>query len=95
MQTNSIWDREFKKGRSKICGRQSLKNLKGYGLPKADHAPFKFFKGCLPQILLGPFLNTWTQLILLILSIPTKNIRNSGFLMFSGGMERAWLLEMV
>ena len=22
----------------------------------------KFFKGCLPQILLGPFLNTWTQM---------------------------------
>ena len=74
----------FKNGPSKICGRHRLKIY-----------PFKFFKGCLPQILLGPFLNTWTQLILLILSIPTKNIRNSGFLMFSGGMERAWLLEMV
>ena len=24
---------------------------------------FKFFKGCLPQILLGPFLNSWTHLI--------------------------------
>ena len=24
---------------------------------------FKFFKGCLPQILLGPFLNTLTQMI--------------------------------
>ena len=24
---------------------------------------FKFFKGCLPQILLGPFLNTLTYLI--------------------------------
>ena len=23
---------------------------------------FKFFKGCLPQILLGPFLNTLTQI---------------------------------
>ena len=23
---------------------------------------FKFFKGCLPQILLGPFLNTLTKL---------------------------------
>ena len=22
----------------------------------------KFFKGCLPQILLGPFLNTFTQI---------------------------------
>ena len=24
--------------------------------------PYKFFKGYLPQILLGPFLNTWTHL---------------------------------
>ena len=26
--------------------------------------PFKFFKGCLPQILLGPFLNTLSHLLL-------------------------------
>ena len=25
---------------------------------------FKFFKGCLPQILLGPFLNALTQVVL-------------------------------
>ena len=25
---------------------------------------FKFFKGCLPQILLGPFLNTLSQMSL-------------------------------
>ena len=24
---------------------------------------FKFFKGCLPQIFLGPFLNTWYHLV--------------------------------
>ena len=29
--------------------------------------PFKFFKGCLPQILLGPFLNTLPHIILLLL----------------------------
>ena len=46
-----IWDKVFKNGPSKICGRKSLKNLKGYGL-------LKFFKGCRPQILLGPFLNS-------------------------------------
>ena len=28
----------------KICGRQPLKNLKGYGLPKADHIPSNFLK---------------------------------------------------
>ena len=40
-------DKVFKNGPSEICGRQPLKNLKCH---------FKFFKGCLPQILLGPFL---------------------------------------
>ena len=29
-----IWDKVFKSGPSKICGRQPLKNLKGYGLLK-------------------------------------------------------------
>ena len=32
--------------------------------------PFKFFKGCLPQILLGPFLNTWTHLKLPMYKTP-------------------------
>ena len=49
------WDKVFKNGPSEICGRQPLENLKGYGL-------LKFFKGCLPQILLGPFLNTLSQM---------------------------------
>ena len=43
-----IWDKIFKNGPSKICGRQPLKSLKGYGV--------------LPQILLGPFLNTLSHL---------------------------------
>ena len=43
------WVKVFKNGPSKICGRQLLKNL-------------KFFKGYLPQILLGPFVNTLTQM---------------------------------
>ena len=29
-----IWDKVFKNGPSKICGKQSFKNLKGYGLLK-------------------------------------------------------------
>ena len=37
LNSNDIWDKVFKNGLSKICGRQPLKNLKGYGLPKADH----------------------------------------------------------
>ena len=36
------WEKVFKNAPSKICGRQPLKNFKGYGL----------------QIVLGPFLNT-------------------------------------
>ena len=27
-----IWDKVFKNGPGKICGRQPLKNLEGYGL---------------------------------------------------------------
>ena len=40
----NIWDEVFKNGPSKICGRQPLKNLKEYGLPKADHTPSYFLK---------------------------------------------------
>ena len=32
--SNYAWDKVFKSGRSKICGRKPLKNLKGYGLLK-------------------------------------------------------------
>ena len=40
-------------GPSKVCGRQPLKNLKEYMcLGRPYH--FKFFKGCLSQILFGP-----------------------------------------
>ena len=46
---------------SKICGRQPLKNLKGCCLPKQTIL-LQFFKGCLPQILLGLFLNTWAHM---------------------------------
>ena len=61
---NYIWVKVFKNGSSKIFGRQPLKNLQWYGLPSRPYY-FKFFKGCLPQILLGSFLNTLTHFILL------------------------------
>ena len=32
--TTYNWDKVLKNGPSKICGRQPLKNLKGYGLLK-------------------------------------------------------------
>ena len=56
------WDKGFKNGKSKICGRQPLKiwgDMVRWGRPEQ----FKFFKGCLSQILLGPFLNTLPQII--------------------------------
>ena len=43
----------FKNESSKICGRQPLKNC------LSGPYSFKFFKGCLPQVLLGSFLNIW------------------------------------
>ena len=46
---NYIRVKVFKNEPSKISGRQPLKNLKDYGLLST---------GCLPQILLSPFLNT-------------------------------------
>ena len=52
-----ILDKAFKNGPSKICGRQPLKQT----------MPLQFFKGCLPQVLLGPFLNTLTYLCLKII----------------------------
>ena len=57
----NIWVKVFKNGPSNICGRQPLKKLKWR--PYSS----KFFKGCLPQILLGPFLITLTHLLLSVL----------------------------
>ena len=37
---------------------------------KVDHIPFKFFKGCFPQILFGPFSNTLSQMQLINLLVP-------------------------
>ena len=55
------WDIVFKNGPSKNFERQPLKNLKGYGLLSRPY-PFKFFKDCLPQTLLGPFLNILSEI---------------------------------
>ena len=37
---NNIWFKVFKNGRSKIRGKQPLKNLKWYGLPKESSTNF-------------------------------------------------------
>ena len=54
--------RVFKNGPRKICGRQPLRNLKRYGVLRQTIS-LQIFKGCFLQILLGPFLNTWTQIV--------------------------------
>ena len=55
----------FRGGLSKFCGRQPLKNLKGFGT-------LKFYKGCLPQNLLSPLLNTLSQMFCKITLLLTK-----------------------
>ena len=39
-----ICDKVFNNGQTKNCRRQPLKNLKEYGLVKADHTPSIFSK---------------------------------------------------
>ena len=48
-----ICDKIFTNGPSKICGRQPLKNLKGYGLRKQK----------IPKIVLGSFLNILSHIL--------------------------------
>ena len=48
---------QFYARQSKFCVRQSLKNFKDIVNLRRLY-PFKFFKGCLPQNLHSPLLNT-------------------------------------
>ena len=52
-------------GPGKICGIQSLKFEVKWSV-KINRIISSFLKGCTPQILLGPFLNTLSQMTLLI-----------------------------
>ena len=56
-----IWHKVFKRGPSKICGRQPLKILRRYGLLKHTIS-LQIFKGCLPQIVIGPLLIILSQM---------------------------------
>ena len=56
-----IRDKVFMSGLSKFCGRQTLTR---------DMVCLKFFKGCLPQNLLSPLLNTLFHIILYIPELP-------------------------
>ena len=46
----------------KFAEHSLYNSLKGYGLLKFFFIPSNFFKGHFPQILLGPFLNTLSQM---------------------------------
>ena len=59
-----IWDKIFKNGPGKIYGRQPLKYFNGYALLKPN-IYLQIFAGCLPQILLCPFLNIFSEIFLL------------------------------
>ena len=73
-----IRDKVFKNGPRKICGWQPLKIFKEYGLLSRPYS-FKAFKGCLPQILLGPFLNTFSHMFLSFVDFPSQNIQHRNF----------------
>ena len=51
----NIWDKVFKNGPRKICGRQPLR--------KQTIVLFNFLKCCLPQISLRPFLNALSHML--------------------------------
>ena len=63
-----IWVKVFKNGSSKICGRHYLKKL---GILFRQTISLQICKGFLPQILLGPFLNTLIHFSCLNLLLPT------------------------
>ena len=68
------WAKVFKSGPCKVCGRRPLKILK------------EFFKGSLPQILLGPLLNTLSHLSMSLSEIlpHSKIIKNTENLLVFG-----------
>ena len=51
----------YKWDKLKICGRQPLK-IWSDKVCLGGPYHFKFFKDCLPEILLGPFLNTLSKI---------------------------------
>ena len=48
----SIWDKVFKNGPSKICERQPLKNLKGYGRLSSTNFVWSILEYFVPYFLL-------------------------------------------
>ena len=53
-----IGDKIFTNGPSKNLWSKAFKKIELIWSAKIDHLASIFFKDCIPQILLGPFLNT-------------------------------------
>ena len=51
--------------------------------------PFKFFKGYLPQILLGPLLNAWTRLLLVNINV-FKSIETNKYELHPTSLTHEW-----
>ena len=62
---NYIWVKVFNNGPSKIYERQPLKKIWSDVVWLCRPYHFKFCKGCLPQILYGPFLNNLSHMFTL------------------------------
>ena len=67
----AIWVKVFKNGPSKTCERQPLKVWSKTVYLCRPYIS-NFFKRCIPWILLGPFLNTFTCMIILLLGKDLK-----------------------
>ena len=62
-ETTGKWNRVYKNRASRICGVKLLKNLRWH-IEKTweDHITSNFCKGCIPQILIGPFFVALPQM---------------------------------
>ena len=67
----------FKNGASKVCGRQTIS--------------LQTFKGCFPQILLGPFLNTLTHIFNILQMIMLYLI----FRRMINGKRNGWIFRII
>ena len=72
-RTTTMWDKVYKNGLSKICGRQPLKDLKGYRLLKADGNLSNFLKAVFQNIYL---VHSWILCVTYLetFKLPSGNI---------------------
>ena len=79
----SFGTKYFKSRLSKFCGRQPLKKLTN------------FFKGCLPQNLLSPLLNTFSHLFLVFTHLTFNEHINLGPNLSFRGLKQSFGSSMI